>query len=307
MAAGERRSYSGNAVTTAPTANFNSAATSFVIADSTGYPDGTTGPFFVQVDDEVIKITGRTGTTLNVQTVPVTGRGWDGTTAAAHTTSSVVQHVYTKTDADEANEHYSSVVVDHHTQYLTNARHDTMTRHPASVIPHGSPGNSAPGDTANAGVASSFALADHRHGRETDTTTRKGVTLEAASFSVPNGGVTTISWTTETVDAGGYIAVASSTITIPAGLGGVYALSVRGVWAGVFTEARNIFIVADGVTHPIALATPLSGLGGAYIQNWSATLVLPLDAADTVSIGIGHGNAGAQSTTAHLELYRVAA
>lgn len=307
MAAGERRSYSGIAVTTTPSANFTSGATSFNITDATGYPDGSTGPFFVEVDSEVIKVTGRTGSTLNVQTVPVTGRGWDNTSAVSHTTSSVVNHVYTKTDADEANEHYSSIALDHHTQYLTTARHDLSARHPASVLPLGSPGASAPGDTASAGVASSVARSDHRHSREADTMTRAGVTLSASSFSVPNGGVTTISWTTETVDTNGYITAPSTTITIPANYGGVYSITVAGVWAGSFTEARNAFIVAGGVTYPVALATPISGLGGAYIQNWSATVVLPLIPTNTVSIGIAHGNAGAQSTTANLFMYRVAA
>lgn len=307
MAAGERRSYSGNAVTTTPTANFNSSATTFNITDPTGYPDGTTGPFFIQVDSEVIKITGRAGATVNIQTTPVTGRGWDGTTAASHTTSSPVSHVYTKTDADESNEHYSSIAVDHHTQYLNTTRHDLSARHPITVLPLGSPGNSNPGDTASAGVATSVARSDHRHGREADTNTRAGVTLTATSFSVPNGGVTTISWTTETVDTNAYVSAPSTTVTIPANYGGVYSITVAGVWAGSFTEDRNVFIVAGGVTYPIALATPISGLGGAYIQNWSATVVLPLIPTNTVSIGIAHGNAASQSTTANLFMYRVAA
>lgn len=307
MAAGERRSYSGNAVTTTPTANFNSAATTFSITDPTGYPDGTTGPFFVQVDSEVIKITGRAGATLSVQTVPVSGRGWDGTTAASHTTSSTVSHVYTKTDADEANEHYSNIALDHHTQYLTTLRHDLSARHPITVLPVGSPGASAPGDTASAGVATSLAKSDHRHSREADTTTRVGVTLAAASFSVPNGGTTTISWTTETVDTSAFIAVPSSTITVPTGLGGIYAITVSGTWAGSFTETRNLFITAAGTLYPIPMSTVISGLGGATIQNWTGVIVLPLIPTNTVSVSIAHENAGAQSTTANLFMYRVAA
>lgn len=307
MPAGERRSYSGTAVTTTPSANFTSSATSFTITASTGYPDGSTGPFFVEVDSEVIKVTGRTGTTLNVQTVPVTGRGWDGTAAASHTTSSTVNHVYSKTDADEANAHYSDTALDQHPNLLNNARHDLVARHPASVLPLGSPGASVPGDTASAGTASSVARSDHRHSREADVTTRIGVSLDATTLSVSPSSTPTFSWVAEVVDTSSYITVPSTTITIPAGLGSIYAITVRGAWASAFTEDRSLFITAGGISYPIALATPIAGLGGSLVQNWAASITVPVDAAGTVEVRIAHSNAGAQSTSAHLDMYRVSA
>lgn len=305
MAVGERRSYSGNAVTTAPTANFNSSASTFAINDATGYPDGTTGPFFVQVDDEVIKVTGRTGTTLNVQTVPVSGRGWDGTTAAAHTTSSVVNHVFTKTDADDANKHYGDVSVDNHTQYLNTTRHDTTTRHPASVLPLGSPGNSAPGDTASAGVASSVARSDHRHGREADSTTRVGTTLERTAFAIPSATATDITWSSETADTDGFIVAngSNSVLTIPAGKGGIYAMTVSGQWSSAFTEYRQIIIRKNGLS---AWTLPLT-FDNLLTQFWAASITVVLAAADTVQFALYQANAGSQNTSAHLEMYRVAA
>lgn len=307
MAAGERRSTSGNAVTTNPTANFNSAATTIPIASSTGYPDGTNGPFFIRVDSETIKCVSRTGLNLNVQTVPVTGRGWEGTTAASHTTSSPVDLVFTSTDADEANAHYSDIALDHHTHYLTNARHDDASRHPASVLPLGSPGASNPGDTASAGVANSIPRSDHRHAREADVTSRKGVSVDAASFAVAAGGTTNITWTSETADTSSFITPSSTTITVPAGLDGVYAITIRGAWAGSFNETRAVFITAGGILYPIPMATPISGLGGTLIQNWVGSITIPLAATNTVSASIAHANAGSQSTTAHLDMYRVSA
>lgn len=307
MAVGERRSTSGNAVTTTLTTNITSGETVIPIAVSTGYPDGTNGPFFVKIDSETIKCVSRTGLNLNVQTVPVTGRGWDNTSAASHTTSAVVNFVFTATDADEANKHYADATVDNHTQYLNNSRHDLTARHPASVLPLGSPGNSAPGDTANAGTASSVARSDHRHGREADTNTRAGTTLQASSFSVPNATTTNISWTTETADTDGYISVPSSTITIPTGKGGIYAITVKGTWTNVFTDNKTLFITAAGVLYPVPLPVALSFTGGSTAQNWTGSITLPLSATDTVSVAIGHENAAPQSTTATLYLYRVSA
>src|SRR5687767_9151287 len=107
MAAGERRSTSGNAITTTITANITSGDTIIPIAANTGYPDGTNGPFFVRIDSETIKCISRSGLNLNVQTVPVTGRGWENTSAASHTTSAAVNLVFTSTDADDANKHYA--------------------------------------------------------------------------------------------------------------------------------------------------------------------------------------------------------
>ncbi len=252
MPAGERRSTSGNAVTTTLSANVTSGDTTIPIVASTGYPDGTNGPFFVKVDSETIKCVSRTGLNLNVQTVPVTGRGWEGTSAASHTTSSPVNLVFTSTDADQANEHYSSVVLDHHTHYLNIVRHDVSLRHPVSVLPTGSPGNSAPGDTASAGVAGSLALSDHRHGREADSTTRVGCTLSVAAQVLPASTLTAVTWGSETADTDGFIAVPGTTVTIPTGKGGIYDATINGTFTTGFTEDIYVNLVMNGVRgwHP---------------------------------------------------------
>ena len=167
MPAGEDRSYSGNAVSTPLTASVSNVATSIPITASTGWPDGTGGPFFIQIDSETIKCSSRTGLTLNVQTTPVTGRGWEGTTAASHTVGAEVRHVFTATDAEDANEHISDTTLDNHTQYLTVARHDVSGRHGFGILPTaGTPSTSLVGDTATSGSSNNVARVDHKHARE---------------------------------------------------------------------------------------------------------------------------------------------
>lgn len=163
----EDRSYSGNAVPTTVAANFTNVATTFQSLASTGYPDGTGGPFAVQVGSEVIRCSSRAGTTFTVQTVPVSGRGWDGTTAAAHIVGEVINHVYTATDADESNQHIANTGLDHHSQYLTVARHDLSARHGFANLPvGGTPSTSLTGDTAQNGTSSLLPRSDHKHARE---------------------------------------------------------------------------------------------------------------------------------------------
>lgn len=122
----ERREYQGGAVVTSLSAGINAAATSFSVADATGWPDGTVGPFHVVIDqglasEEKIRCLSRAGSTVTVDTG---GRGADDTTASSHSAAAVVAHVFVAVDADEANAHYADDTLDHHSQYLDGTRHD---------------------------------------------------------------------------------------------------------------------------------------------------------------------------------------
>lgn len=183
----EDRSYSSAAVKTTLTANITNTSTTIPIAASTGWPDGTGGPFHVAIApvndptafSEVIRCSGRTGLNLNVQTTPDTGRGWDQTTAAAHLTGAIIAHVVTKTDLEEANQHIFNTALDHHSQYITIARHDLPSRHGISSLPvGGTPSSSVVGDTASSGTSSLLPRSDHKHAREGfGTPVRTGSTL----------------------------------------------------------------------------------------------------------------------------------
>lgn len=115
-----RRSYSGVAPATRITTDLASGGTSFVVEDGTGYPTGSAGPFFVLLDrglpsEEKLLIGSRSGTTF---TVAASGRGQDGTIAAAHSAQATVEHTVTAVDLDEANAHTTDVG-DPHPQYLS--------------------------------------------------------------------------------------------------------------------------------------------------------------------------------------------
>jgi hypothetical protein len=82
-----------------------SSSTTILISDATNWP---TGSFSLVIDpglagEEKLLITSRTATTLTVTT-----RGYDNTTASAHTTGAIIYPVPTAVDFDEANSHVNS-------------------------------------------------------------------------------------------------------------------------------------------------------------------------------------------------------
>lgn len=108
----ERRSFAGAAVSTTLGAGINAAAMSFTIASATGWPDGSSGDFFVVVDrggaaEEKIRCASRSGTTVTVAT---SGRGADGTSAASHSSGESVEHSFSAVDANEANKAVAETV-----------------------------------------------------------------------------------------------------------------------------------------------------------------------------------------------------
>lgn len=83
-------------------------------SDLSGWPTGSIGPFYVVIDrgkvsEEKILCVTRTGNILNVyNSGGINGRGTDGTARTAHNANAVIEHVFTATDADEANLHVNS-------------------------------------------------------------------------------------------------------------------------------------------------------------------------------------------------------
>jgi hypothetical protein len=117
------RSYSGNARITTLAGAISAAATSINVADATGYPTGTVGPFVVTLDaglanEEKVLCVSRTGNTLTVSTG---GRGWDDTAAADHDNGAAVAHTFSATDAREANAHVNDTTGDPHGSRPTEA------------------------------------------------------------------------------------------------------------------------------------------------------------------------------------------
>lgn len=78
--------------------------------DLTNWPTGVSSrPFYVVIDrgtvsEEKILCSSRSSNTLTVYNDGITiGRGADDTSIASHSINSVIEHVFTATDADEAN------------------------------------------------------------------------------------------------------------------------------------------------------------------------------------------------------------
>jgi len=100
-----RREYKGAATPCTIVSTITSSSTTISISDATNWP---TGSFSIVIDpglagEEKLLITSRTSTTLTVTT-----RGYDNTTASAHTTGAIIYPVPTAIDFDEANSHVNS-------------------------------------------------------------------------------------------------------------------------------------------------------------------------------------------------------
>jgi len=87
-----RREFSGAVLRTSLSANISNSASSITVVDGSTYPSGN-NPFVIVIDrgnssEEKVLISSRASNTLTVEE-----RGYDGTTANAHTSGSFVDHV----------------------------------------------------------------------------------------------------------------------------------------------------------------------------------------------------------------------
>ena len=112
-----RREYNGAAQKAKLTSALGNSAIDLTINCDllTNWPTGVDNrPFYVVIDrgtalEEKILCSARSGNTLSVFNDGITvGRGADGTAIAAHDINAVIEHVFTATDADEANEHVNA-------------------------------------------------------------------------------------------------------------------------------------------------------------------------------------------------------
>jgi hypothetical protein len=111
-----RRSYSGGAKPAYLTVALGGTTGDLTIEcdDLANWPTGSPGPFYIVVNrnlptEEKILCSSRTGNTITVYSSGLsTGRGADGTTISAHSIGAEAEHVFTATDADEANAHVNA-------------------------------------------------------------------------------------------------------------------------------------------------------------------------------------------------------
>lgn len=117
-----RREYVGAAQKAYLTATLGGSTANLTITcdNLTNWPTGAgSRPFYVVIDrntssEEKILCSSRTGNTITVYNVGlVNGRGADGTSITSHSTNAEIEHVFTATDADEANAHVNASAAVH--------------------------------------------------------------------------------------------------------------------------------------------------------------------------------------------------
>lgn len=128
---------------------------------------------------------------------------------------------------------------------------------------------------------------------------RWGTTVTRSGQSVANGALNNITFDTETADTDGYIAVSSTTVTIPSNLGGLYGITGTVVRAsGSFGTTTGSFlrVIAGGTTYDF---------GPTGTDRITGSLAIPLVATNTVTLGINNGDATVNMTgVLHVYLQR---
>lgn len=115
--------------------------------------------------------------------------------------------------------------------------------------------------------------------------------------SVGSGSQTTITWTTEAVDTHGYLTPTSGTVTIPAGMGGLYAITAQLDAAAALGGRCYAQITAAGQIFRSPFTSP-----GEDRVAVSATV--PLASGDTISVAVYHASGSTITWTGALYVNR---
>lgn len=128
-------------------------------------------------------------------------------------------------------------------------------------------------------------------------TGRTGCLLRRSSNqSISNSSITSVSWDTETADTDGFIAVTSSTVTIPSGLAGLYHITAVHSLDTIPTT-HMMRIIAGGNNYDFH--------GGGGSGRIAASIMVPLAGADTLATQCYQSSGGSANLTGYLYCYRV--
>lgn len=127
---------------------------------------------------------------------------------------------------------------------------------------------------------------------------RAGGSWSRPEQNVGSGSQTTITWTTEAVDTHGYLTPTSGTVTIPAGMGGLYAVTAL-MEADAYLSGRCYAqVTAAGRIYRAPFTSP-----GETLVAVAATL--PLAAGDTISVDVYQSSGFTVVWTGYLDVYRI--
>lgn len=115
--------------------------------------------------------------------------------------------------------------------------------------------------------------------------------------SIPSGSLTAITFDTEDEDTDGFLTPPGATLTIPAGLGGIYVFS----WTG-YTNAEGGVVQLSLPNHGGMTPTARSNVYNAWA---TVTTVWPMAAGSTMNVAAWQGSGSAQNLTGRLNMYRV--
>lgn len=144
------------------------------------------------------------------------------------------------------------------------------------------------------------------------TAGRTGCTIrKTGNTSVNSGATQLITWTAEDVDTDGFIAVSSSTITIPTDLGGLYAVSCSVLFdiSPIASIGTAISATLSGTIrgyHGSVLSANNTITSSGSIRTSGTSVVIPMAAGDTLSFYAIQSSGSAQNLTGAIaHIYRL--
>lgn len=241
----DRHDYAGGAVSTTLIGTVTALSTSWQIADATGWPVGTNGPFYGVFNrlgpgpTEKVLCQSLSGSTITL--ADTSDRGVDGTTAQAWAAPTSFEHCTTAVDADEANLAVTQTVG------LVTTKGDLLSGQSAHRFQRTGVGtndsllvadSSQPGGIKWAAlpvgaVNSTAMLAD---GIVTQAKLASGFygpycrAHVGTSIPMVHDALTTVTWDTVDYDDSGMF-TDNQTITVPVGAAGIYALEASISWS----------------------------------------------------------------------------
>lgn len=279
-----RREYRGAAKSAQLTNVLGGTTSDLTIScdDLTNWPTGGTGPFYVVVNrgaaaEEKILCSSRSGNTLTVWTSGLSnGRGADGTSPTTHNINAVIEHVFTATDADEANAHVNTsgnvhgvtgdLVGRTQAQTLTNKTMDggynTFQNIPAAAV---------------VGLETDYATL-------TTAQTLTNKTL-SAPIVLPSRNVQSSSYMLTLADAGQIVEMSGGgTLTVPSDSSVNFPVGTQ--ITVIQTGSSQVTIAGAVVVSPAV--TPIVNSAGDYkkiASQWSAVTLIKRAAHTWVAIG----------------------